>query len=98
VKARKEVAAGHRDRIAAYKREHEARLVQVILATFEAEGHLYELAWVRRDGAQFRVTDRSTDSFVWCGSYADAHDVFVRCCEESGELTFRSHALQGGAS
>jgi hypothetical protein len=95
MKARRDVR-GRRDRIADWKREHEARLVQVILAIVEVNDHRYELAWVKREGPQFRVSDRTTDAFVWCASYDAAHELFISCCEEAGQPTFRSFAAAHG--
>jgi hypothetical protein len=86
------------------RREHLSELlsnkaiVQVVLATFEANGHAWELAWVRRPGPQFRVADRGTEKFCWFSNYAIARGIFDACCEEAGQPTFRSHAQQGGAS
>ena len=84
------------EQIANWKREFSARLVQGVLATYQTEEHDYELAWVRREGPQFRLADRNTDTFVWCGSYDRAHALFRACCEEAGQPSFRSHAAQGG--
>lgn len=86
------------------RREHLSELlsnkaiVQVVLATFEANGHAWELAWVRRPGTQFRVADRATGKHMWFSSYPVAHGIFVACCEEAGQPTFRSQSSQGGAS
>jgi hypothetical protein len=69
-------------------------VVQVLLAIFESGDQKWELAWVRRNGPRFRVTDCASGNHCWFGSYAVAREIFQACCEEAGQISIRSHSSQ----
>lgn len=75
-------------------------IIHVLLASFEdPAGHAkIQLEYARRAGGCFGVNDLAQARTTWFQTYELAHRVYVKMCEEAGDVTFRSASLGGGAS